>query len=219
MTETSTTSDGSTLVAGARQLGVELSPDAAASMVRYLDHFYSWNDYAGFTSIDRRDGVRLHLLDSLSIAPELAAARSITDLGSGGGMPGIPLAISLPDARVTLVESKRRRCSFLREAIRQLDLQARVTVEERDATQLAPGVPPDAVIARAFLPPAELLALASTLLRTDGLLIIMAGGRRPDWADIAHPAFELLHDRSLVLPESSDDRRIVVGRRRSNCFT
>ena len=82
--------DTASLIAGAQALGVELELSEATTLLTFLDLFYAWNDYAGFTSIPRRDAVRLHLLDSLAVAPELEITRDVVDLGSGGGMPGMP---------------------------------------------------------------------------------------------------------------------------------
>ena len=122
MSEPAIDSELAGLVAGAEQLGVSLTPEVATRLLGFLELLYAWNDFAGFTAVDRRDAVRLHLLDSLAVAPMLTGARHIADLGSGAGLPGIPLATYLGGAMFTLVESKRRRCSFLREVVRQHEL-------------------------------------------------------------------------------------------------
>jgi len=223
VTATQADSDLAHLIAGAEQLGVLLAPDAGEKLLAFLDLLYSWNAYARFTAIERPDAVRLHLLDSLSIVPSVAGVAHIADLGSGAGFPGIPLATCLETAKVTLIESKRRRCSFLREAVRHLGLSNRVCVVEGDARKrglLASRQ--DAVVARAFAPPAELLSLAEPLVTASGILVLMCGGGGAGELRDASAAagFVLESERRLVLPYGAEARSIARFRRRCpDCFT
>jgi 16S rRNA (guanine527-N7)-methyltransferase len=215
-----------TLIVGAKELGIDLAESDAGALLDFLDRFYSWNRYGGFTRIPREHGVRLHLLDSLSVVNDLADAVSITDLGTGGGMPGIPLALVLRGSEFTLVESRGRRCTFLREVVRDYGLGSRVRVLEGDAWDLARGAKRfDAVLARAFLPPRELLVLGSQLIAA-GRIIVM--GSDEDWmrgpaiADLLNDlGIELRSDRALVLPGGEETRRVFrfERRRRVECFT
>lgn len=208
------------LVSGARQIGVELTESDATALLNFLDRFYSWNRYGGFTRIARRDAERLHLLDSLAVIGDLQGASSIADLGTGGGMPGIPLAITLRESELTLVESRRRRCTFLREIVRDYDLAGRVRVFEGDASSLTLGEGLfDAVVARAFLPPRELLQLGSRLIRPTGRVIVMGSDetwlREPSTGQLLKEiGLELRSDRTLVLPGGSETRRISRFERR-----
>ncbi len=180
------------LLSGARSIGAALSAEDGQRLIAYLDELYSaWNDSAGLTRIARKDAVRLHLLDSLSLLPLLCglaerrrvspkAARSgreagldIVDLGSGAGLPGIPLAIALPPAAITLVDSRWRRCVFLEHACRRLAL-ANCRVLHQDAETVAPAGEYDAVISRAFREPGELLRISKRLLRAGGSVFVMA---------------------------------------------
>lgn len=216
-----------TLMVGAEQLGVELLPIDACALLKFLDRFYSWNRYGGFTRIPRELGVRLHLLDSLSVVSDLGDALSIADLGTGGGMPGIPLALVRRASEFTLVESRGRRCTFLREVVREYGLGSRVRVLEGDAWGLARGVKRfDAVLGRAFLPPRELLVLGSTLIETAGCVIVMGSDEK--WvrgaatADLLNDlGLELQSDRALVLPGGDETRRVFrfERRHRLECFT
>lgn len=215
--------DLASLVAGAQQLGVSLAPDAAKKLLAFLDLLYAWNSYARLTAIERGDAVRLHLLDSLSVVPSVAAAACIADLGSGAGLPGIPVATCLGTARVTLIESKRRRCSFLREAVRKLELSSRVSVVEGDArtTGLLESRQ-DAVVARAFVPPVELLSLAQPLVANGGILVVMSGGGGVGGLGhlgAAH-GFVFAGERRFVLPSGSEARSVVTFRQLgADCFT
>lgn len=205
----------SRLLDGAAQLGVALIDDDARRLLDYLDFFYSWNAYAGFTSIARSEALRLHLLDSLALVPDVQAADLVVDLGSGGGMPGLPLAVCLPRVRFALVESRRRRCTFLREAIRRLDLGKRVNVFEADARRLGStiGESADVVVARAFVGPEELRRIALPLVKTSGRLVVMAGDREGALTGESAPGFVLESARRFGLPGGAERRSITIARR------
>lgn len=205
----------SRLLAGAAQLGVPLTGDDASRLLAFLDLFYSWNDYAGFTSIPRSEAIRLHLLDSLALLPDLREAKLVVDLGSGGGMPGLPLAVCLPRARFALVESRRRRCSFLREAIRHLGLGERVDVFEADAREFGSTIreSADVVVARAFVGPEELCRIAAPLLKTAGHLVVMAGDREISLPAGSTSGFTVERSRRLGLPGGAERRSITIARR------
>jgi 16S rRNA (guanine527-N7)-methyltransferase len=201
---------------GAQQLGIALSDDAIGALLRFLDLIYDWNRSAGLTSVARDDAIRLHLLDSLSISRFLRDRHAIADLGSGAGLPGIPLAVSLPDARITLVESRRRKCSFLLEAIRALGL-SNVIVVRRDARSLTPAeLRVDAVVARAFLRPVDLVDLASGLLRSRGRIVIMGSRRANELDSVSADRRDvvLVDDAVFTLPGGSERRRVVVLEKR-----
>lgn len=209
------------LFAGAKTLGVDLDESSARSLLAFLERFYSWNRYGGFTRIPKELGIRLHLLDSLSVVKDLGGAVSIADLGTGGGMPGIPLAIASCESEFTLVESRGRRCTFLREVVRDYGLLSRVRVLEMDAWELTHGEQRfDAVVARAFLPPKKLLLLGSQLIQPAGRVIVMGSDeewiKREEIADLLKGlGLQLRSDRRLVLPDGEETRRIFrfEGRR------
>ena len=205
--------EASELTKGAATLNVHVSADTARALIAFLDLLYAWNESAGLTAIARRDAVRLHLLDSLALVPFLAGASRIADLGSGGGLPGIPIALAMPQARVTLVESKRRRCSFLKEVARRLGLATRVSVIEADAKVGLPALAgsQDTVVARAFVPPHELVSLAAPLLSPGGTLAIMSGGELPDLAPVATlHGLSVADAHSFALPAGAERRAVTL---------
>jgi 16S rRNA (guanine527-N7)-methyltransferase len=203
----------SALTRGAVELGVQLSGREQDLLLEYLALLYRWRASAGLTTVARDDAVRLHLLDSLSVLPDLSGTRTLADLGSGGGLPGLPIAICATSTKVTLVESRRRRCTFLTEAIRQLGLQ-NCEVIEGDAMRLASsGKRYDAVTARGFVPPLRLIRLGSTLVAPEGKIIIMAGPSLPRAAELitsAHHDMRCVRDRAFRLPGGNEQRRVVV---------
>jgi 4'-phosphopantetheinyl transferase len=119
----------------------------APRLLDYLALLHRWNGTYNLTAIrDPRQMVVLHLLDSLAMAPFLAdaaqAGASLADLGTGPGLPGIPLAIALPGLRVTLVESNGKKARFLREAVRKLGLGNARVAESRAEALDEPGPRP-----------------------------------------------------------------------------
>jgi 16S rRNA (guanine527-N7)-methyltransferase len=215
--ERDSAAESDALAQGAAALGIDLPADSARRLVAFLDLLYDWNASAGLTAIDRRDAVRLHLLDSLAIVPFLVGAGHIVDLGSGGGLPGIPIAVAMEEASVTLVDSKRRRCSFLRETVRQLGLSSRVSVLEADAKAGLPTLvaSQDAVVARAFVPPRELVTVAAPLLVRGGRLALMSGADDlSSLHDVATAVgLSLESARTFTLPLGAERRSLTLLRR------
>lgn len=202
------------LIDAASSLGLALDLGQAAMCRNFLAELYRWNRRAGLTNIRAEDGPRLHLLDSLAVVPLIEGVVSLADLGSGAGLPGIPLSIALPALRVTLVESRPIRCSFLREVKRKLGLD-NVDVLEQDAARLeARGLHFDGVVSRAFRSPGRLLPMARGLLESGGRLVVMAGGgggAGEEAAECAGLSFET--ERVLRLPGGGERRRLQLFRR------
>jgi 16S rRNA (guanine527-N7)-methyltransferase len=143
------------------------------------------------TTIDAAHAVDDHLADSL-VALELddvRAATTIADLGSGAGLPGLPLAIALPDADVQLVESARRKCEFLERIAGECDLEnvavVHARIEEWEASV-------DLVTARALAPLEVVVEYAAPLLRIGGTLVVWRGHRDPDAEAAAAKAAEIV---------------------------
>jgi 16S rRNA (guanine527-N7)-methyltransferase len=133
---------------------------------------------------DPAEARRVHVADSLSglEVVDLGRARTIADLGSGAGFPGLPLAVALPGARVDLIESVRRKCEFIRAAAAAAGI-ANAAVVCRRSEEWAAGEGREryqAVTARAVAPLAELAELASPLLARGGVLVAWKGERDPD---------------------------------------
>ena len=170
-----TTEEAERLASGACGLGLELDPGQTGQLLCHLDLLYRWNPSAGLTTVPRQEAWRLHLLDSLSLVAHVAGTGPLADLGSGGGFPGLPLAVAIEGLTVELVDSRRRCCSFLAQAVAELGLSERVRVRETGAEGLSG--PYRTVVSRAYLPPAGLARLAAGLLEPGGRLLVMCSGR------------------------------------------
>jgi 16S rRNA (guanine(527)-N(7))-methyltransferase GidB len=167
--------------------GLGLDPALATPLLDYLALLDRWNRTYNLTAIrDPRGMVALHLLDSLALVPHMDGIATLADLGTGAGLPGIPLAIALPALRVTLVESSGKKARFLREAVRRLGLGNARVAESRAEALDEPGAY-DAITARALATLPEILALGGHLLAPGGRLLAMKGVR-PDAEIAALPA-------------------------------
>ena len=196
------------LDAGLRTLA--LDPALAAPLLAYLALLARWNRAYNLTAIrDPRAMVRLHLLDSLAMHPFVRDVGALADLGSGAGLPGIPLAIAVPTLQVALVESSGKKARFLREAVRTLQLD-NVRVAESRAEALDEPAAFDAITARALATLADILAVGAHLLAPSGRLLAMKGAR-PDAEIAALPAgwrIEAVHP--LRVPGLAAERHLVV---------
>lgn len=195
------------LEVAAHALGIELPLDCPSRLLRYLDILYQWNASAGLTTIRREDAVRLHVVDSLTVLLSVRSAARLVDLGTGAGLPGIPVALARPDLSLALVESKRRKCNFLRVAVRELGL-TNCEVVEADAGSLVCATPRwDTAVARAFRQPQNMLDLAAQIAGRD---IVMMAGPTLDAEKLALPQrWRRAEDRSLQLPGGTEWRRLL----------
>src|SRR3954469_24721000 len=160
---------------GLVSMGISVSPAQRARLASHLELISKWNRVHNLTAIrETAQMVVLHLLDSLSILPQLEGARSIADVGTGPGFPGIPVAIVRDDARVTLVESSHKKCAFLQQAKTELAL-ANVEIACERVEHFKPAAPFDAVVSRAFSDLPDFITQAGHLAAPGGKLIAMKG--------------------------------------------
>jgi 16S rRNA (guanine527-N7)-methyltransferase len=112
-------------------LGVELDAGDLGTLARYLDALYAANATMNLTAVPAgEEAWHRHVVDSLSLLPWIAStgARTAIDVGTGGGLPGIPLALAVPELRMTLLEATGRKCEFLQQCVADLGLTDRCTV-------------------------------------------------------------------------------------------
>ncbi|MBU6415881.1 MAG: 16S rRNA (guanine(527)-N(7))-methyltransferase RsmG [Xanthomonadaceae bacterium] len=160
------------LADGLAAMQLALPAGAQHKLLVYIDLLAKWNRTYNLTAVrDPGEMVSRHLLDSLAVLPYMHG-KSLADLGSGAGLPGIPLAIARPDVAVTLVESNGKKARFLREAVRSLPL-SNVTVDQA-RVQDAIGTF-DTITARAFASLPNMLAWAGHLLAPNGRWLALKG--------------------------------------------
>jgi 16S rRNA (guanine527-N7)-methyltransferase len=160
---------------GLAAMGIDLPEDARANLAAHLELIAKWNRVHNLTAVrETTQMVVLHLLDSLSVLPHLEGAKTIVDVGSGPGLPGIPIAIARPPAQVTLLDSSHKKCAFLQQAKTELALD-NVTVVCDRVERWQPALKFDAVVSRAFSELADFVAQAQHLVAPGGRLIAMKG--------------------------------------------
>ncbi len=205
--------DRELLSTGSRELGVELDEEQTSSLLTFLDQIYIWNRLAGLTTIPRENAARLHILDSLAARPFVRTGPCL-DIGTGAGLPGLVLAVVLPAVRFVLVESNRKRCSFLSETSRLLGLK-NVEIVQSDIETFAPEPRYPTVISRAFRPPSEFLQIAGKLVREDGeIVLLMADPTTEFLSELErNSGFSASRERRFALPGGGEPRTIVSFRR------
>ncbi len=159
---------------GVAKLDLRLPPAAEEKLLDYLALLQKWNRVYSLTAIrDASKSVSHHLLDSLAVVPHLTGQR-VLDVGSGPGLPGIPVAIARPDWNVTLLDSNHKKAAFLTQAVAELNI-TNADVRRERVEQWRPPIAFEVVISRAFSELADFVRLAGHLLAPQGRLAAMNG--------------------------------------------
>jgi 16S rRNA (guanine527-N7)-methyltransferase len=187
-------------------LGVSLDATAIDMLARYFAALLAMNEEMNLTAVEPAQVWEKHGLDALSIVPHLPGkARTLIDIGSGGGVPGVVLAIARPDLRVTLLEATQKKASFLSAVARELSL-ANVDVVSERAEVAAKGALAarfDVVTARAVARLEKLLPLTAPFARVGGLLLLVKGARADEELSEAARALKKLglrHEGTTLTP-------------------
>ncbi|MBU2050766.1 MAG: 16S rRNA (guanine(527)-N(7))-methyltransferase RsmG [Gammaproteobacteria bacterium] len=189
----------------AMQLDAALAPP----LLSYLTLLDRWNRTYNLTAIrDPLEMVTRHLLDSLAMQPYLETG-TLADLGTGPGLPGIPLAIARPQLQVTLVESNGKKARFMREAVRQLGL-GNARVAESRAESLAEPAAYDHLTARAMDTLAGIIRVGGHLLRPGGRLLAMKGVYPHDEIAQLPAGWSVEQVLPLSVPGLTGERHLVV---------
>ncbi|MCH9694576.1 MAG: 16S rRNA (guanine(527)-N(7))-methyltransferase RsmG [Gammaproteobacteria bacterium] len=155
-------------------MGREFPQDAAEKLGTLLDELERWNRKVNLTAVrDRDEMVTTHLIDSLVAAP-LLHGRSVLDVGTGAGFPGLPLAIVEPERQFTLLDSNNKKVMFAQHAAGMLGLDNVKTVKAR-GEDYAPGQRFDTVIARALAALPRLVEIAGHHVGEDGVFVALKG--------------------------------------------
>lgn len=203
---------------GIEDLGLNLSSDNIANLELFLQEMGRWNQVHNLTAIEgENNSVRLHLIDSITVLPVMRQFLKlqnpkIADLGSGGGLPAIPIAILQPDWQLTLIEAVRKKTAFLQHVRGKLGLKNIQVLSERvEAVAKSQPGQFDAVISRAFTNLAHFLELSLPLLRPDGLVFAMKAKRADEeLQDVCMDNWRLIADEALHIPNLMVERRLLV---------
>jgi 16S rRNA (guanine527-N7)-methyltransferase len=205
-----TTSDfrAEQLLSGLAEMSLDLDSAQQGVMLDYLGLLQQWNRAYNLTAVrDPSLWVSRHLLDSLSILPWLKHG-PVLDVGSGAGLPGIPLAIARPQLAFTLVDSNRKRTRFLQQVVGDLGLDHVEIVHQR-VEGLSPPIDYATVISRAFASLADMVTATAHLLSVNGTWLAMKG--KVDPGELSALPETVTHEVvSLSVPGESASRHLVV---------
>ncbi len=197
---------------GLKAMQIEASDEQQILLLRFIDLLDKWNKAYNLTAIrNKRDMLPLHILDSLSLLPHLGEAKRILDIGSGAGLPGIPLAILQPDREFVLLDSNGKKTRFIKQAIIELKLK-NVSVVHGRIEKYSPESNFDCITTRAFATIAETLAMIVHFLSNESRILFMKSNTAEDeLAKIsADYATKII---TLTVPEIEAARTLVVLQR------
>lgn len=191
------------------EAGISLTDHQKTLLVAYVDMLHKWNKAYNLTSVrDPAEMVVRHILDSIVVAPYLQGQRFI-DVGTGPGLPGIPLAIVLPDAHFTLLDSLGKRVRFLRQVQHELKLENITPVQSR--VEAYPSEPPfDGVISRAFASLNDMVSWCHHLPGDKGRFYALKGQLPEDEIASLPDDFNVESVEKLRVPQLEGERHLVI---------
>lgn len=200
------------LAAGIAEIGLDVSAEKQQKLLQYLSLLQKWNKVYNLTAVrEPLEMVTLHLLDSLSVL-QYICFKSLLDVGSGGGLPGIVLAICLPDLQVTTIDTVQKKAIFMRQVKGELGLENLTVVNER-VENFHPTGKFEAIISRAFSEISLFIELTQHLIAKNGQWLAMKG--TVPHHELASQEFEILGIKpskiiSLKVAGLQAERHLVV---------
>lgn len=191
------------------EASISLTDHQKNQLVAYVDMLHKWNKAYNLTSVRDPDEMLVrHILDSIVVAPYLQGLRFI-DVGTGPGLPGIPLAIVLPGAHFTLLDSLGKRVRFLRQVQHELKLENITPVQSR--VEAYPSEPPfDGVISRAFASLNDMVSWCHHLPGEEGRFYALKGQLPGDEIASLPDDFSVESVEKLLVPQLEGERHLVI---------
>ncbi|MGB8434077.1 MAG: 16S rRNA (guanine(527)-N(7))-methyltransferase RsmG [Burkholderiales bacterium] len=200
------------LAAGIDALGLQLRPFQRQQLLTYIGLLAKWNEVYNLTAIrDEHEMLSHHLLDSLALVPHIDGP-NVLDVGSGAGLPGIPVAIARSECEVTLLDSNKKKAAFMQQAVIELEL-ANATVCSARVETWQPDRRFDVIASRAFSSLADFVRDSQHLLAVRGVFAAMKGAY-PD-AELARlpKDYRVRSVKRLVVPGLTGERHLVLVER------
>lgn len=198
----------STLEQGLEALNIDLPQDAKAKLIQYLELLAKWNQHYNLTAIREPEAmVTKHILDSLVLLPFLNQEK-ILDVGTGSGVPGVPLSICLTDFFFVLLDSQRKKCNFVQHARTMLQLpHVEVVCDRVESYKPSEGF--DWIISRAFSSLDKFIEVTKHLINPGGRWIAMKGKIHQEELDLLNPAYRVEKIIPVQVPGLDEDRHLV----------
>lgn len=196
------------LDAGLHALGLSLGASARQGLMDFLALLVKWNRVYNLTAVrDPGEMVTRHLLDSLAVLPQVQGPR-LLDVGSGAGLPGIPLALACPDWSFTLLDSNGKKTRFITQAVAELGL-GNVSVVQARVAEYTAGTPFDTVISRAFASLADMLDQTGHLCAPNGQVLAMKGVYPGEELAALPAGWRVAGVSALQVPGLAGERHVV----------
>ena len=197
------------LADGIKVLALDLDAGQQARLLDYLALLFKWNAVYNLTSVrDPLQMVTHHLLDSLAAVPSFAHAVNVLDVGAGGGLPGIVLAIARPAMQVALIDTVHKKTAFLKQVKAELEL-SNVTVYTDKVQQLQVPQPFDVITSRAFADLSDFVEWSGHLLADGGQFIALKGVAPPDEQERLPAPWKVRKLQALQVPGLNAERHLV----------
>ena len=194
---------------GIKDLKLDLADDQVEKLLDYLALLNKWNSVYNLTSVrDPMQMVTLHLLDSLAAVPAFAGAVNVLDVGAGGGLPGMVLAISRPDMKVSMIDTVHKKTAFLNQVKAELGL-SNVTVYTKRVEQLEVKTKFDVITSRAFADLSDFVNWSGHLLEQGGRFIALKGVAPPEEQERLPEAWKVTALQPLSVPGLNAERHLV----------
>ena len=202
----------SQLAQGLADMQLTLDETARSKLLAFLALLNKWNRAYNLTAVrDTKQMVSRQLLDSLSILP-FVTTEHLLDVGAGGGLPGIPLAIVRPQSRFTLLDSNSKKTRFLTQCVLELGL-SNVEIIHGRAEQCQPQQPFQQISSRAFTALDKLVDWCGDLLANDGEFLAMKGQFPDDEVTALPEPWRVTRQQVLSVPGSEGDRHLLIVQR------
>lgn len=197
------------LQVGLEQMRLTIAPSVQGQLVQYLEHIHKWNKVHNLTAVrDPRQMVSRHLLDSLSILPHVKGSR-LLDIGTGAGLPGIPLALARPDLHVTLLDSNQKKTRFLVQTCASLGME-NVEIIQNRIEKFQPDEKFDTLVSRAFASLRDFVEGTAHLSHPNIRWLAMKG-QHPTEELAELPEFVQVESIiNLTVPDTEGERHVIV---------
>ena len=194
---------------GIKDLQLELNDEQVEKLLDYLALLNKWNSVYNLTSVrDPMQMVTLHVLDSLAAVPSFKDATNVLDVGAGGGLPGMVLAISRPDMKVSMIDTVHKKTAFLNQVKAELEL-ANVTVYTKRVEQLEVKTKFDVITSRAFADLSDFVNWSGHLLEEGGQFIALKGTAPAEERERLPEPWKVQKLQPLQVPGLEAERHLV----------
>ncbi len=201
---------------GIKDMALDVTPEQQTRLMAYLQLMNKWNAVYNLTSLrDPRQMVTHHLLDSLAAVPAFANARNVLDVGAGGGLPGIVLAITRPDMNVSMIDTVHKKTAFLTQVKAELSL-TNVTVHTMKVQDLVVSDKFDVITSRAFADLSDFVNWSGHLLAEGGRFIALKGVAPSDERERLPQDWKVMDLQPLWVPRLEAERHLVFIERNPN---